>query len=271
MRTIAIIPARMGSGRFPGKPLHSIEGVSMIGHCYLRTRLSQTPTRVVVATPNEEVAQDIRALGGDVILTPEFDMCNDRIAWAYNEIAKVDGPYDLVINVQGDQPLIYPEMLDALIDAARTDPAFPSFTMVEPCTTLDDFHDLNRVKVLFREKDGGLIYMSRAPIPSPKKHGSMPEKTYKHVAIIAFKPDFLQKFLDFGMTYNEHIEGIDYNRVLEMGAEMKVIATDIVTDTVDTPEDLERVRVTMRTDRLWLSGAYGPRAGGASGAGETAP
>ena len=257
MTVIAIIPARMGSGRFPGKPLSDIDGLSMIAHCYLRTRLCRKLDRVVVATPNKEIYDHIAAIGGDVILTPEFDMCNDRIAWAYDKISEQDGEYDIVINIQGDQPLVYPQMIDAIIEARLSDPSFPSYTMVEPCSTLEDFYDLNRVKVIFRESDGGLIYMTRAPIPSPKKKNILPKKAYKHVAIIAFEPAFLKKFLSFGMTYNEEVEGIDYNRVLEMGDEMKVIVTNIVTDTIDTPEDLKRVQGIMKTDALWLSNSYG--------------
>jgi len=260
MRTIAILPARMSSGRFPGKPLQTIEGMSMIGHCFKRTSMSKNVDRVVVATPDKEVEDDIKRMGGDVIVTPEFDMCNDRIAWAYNEIRKTDGDYDLVINVQGDQPLVYPEMIDAILEERARGPAYCSYTLVEPVTTLDDFYDLNRVKVLFREKDNTLIYMSRAPIPSPKKKGVLPERAFKHVAIIAFEPDFLEEFLRFSMTYNEEVEGIDYNRVVEMGRDMKVLVTEIVSDTVDTPEDLERVRKTMKSDALWLQGKYRPRA-----------
>jgi len=256
MKTIAIIPARMNSGRFPSKPLSDIEGLSMIGHCYLRTKICKSLTRVVVATPNKEIADEITRLGGEVVLTPEFDMCNDRIAWAYDYIAKNDGEFDLVINVQGDQPLVFPEMLDAILTVRNEDPSFPSYTMVEPCYTLDDYFDLNRVKVIFREKDNGLIYMSRAPIPSPKTKNILPEKTYKHVALIAFEPEYLKEFLEFGMTYNEEVEGIDYNRIIEMGGQMKVIVTDMITDTIDTIEDLERVRKTMKNDKLWLSGAY---------------
>lgn len=256
MKTIAIIPARMGSRRFPGKPLSDIHGVSMIGHCFLRTRLAESLHRVIVATPNIEIVEEIKKLGGDVILTPEFDMCNDRIAWAYQEVVRHDGSYELVINVQGDQPLVYPEMLEAMIDARKEHPSFRSYTMVESCATLEDFYDLNRVKVIFREKDNGLIYMSRAPIPSPKKKNTLPQRAYKHVAIIGFEPSFLEEFLDFKMTYNEEVEGIDYNRVVEMGEQMKVIVTNVITDTVDTLHDLERVRVIMSKDRLWLSGIY---------------
>lgn len=258
MKTIAILPARMSSGRFPGKPLKQIAGLSMIAHCFLRTRLCRSLTKVVVATPDEVIAEDIRRLGGEAVVTPEFDMCNDRIAWAYDAIAAQDGPYDLVINVQGDQPLVHPDMLDQLLTAHAEGPRFKSYTLVEPLTSLEEFHDLNRVKVLFREKDGGLIYMSRAPIPSPKKHGVLPERVHKHTAIIAFEPAFLKEFLAFGMTYNEEVEGIDYNRVLEMGEEMRVLVTPIVSDTVDNQDDLDRVRKTMETDPLWLSGVYRP-------------
>ncbi len=259
MRTIAIIPARMASGRFPGKPLQLIDGLSLVGHCFLRTRLCRRLTKVVVATPNEEVAEEIRRLGGEVIVTPEFDMCNDRIAWAYEAIAARDGPYDFVINVQGDQPLIHPDMLNQLLDAFQADPGCRSFTLVEPLVLMDEFKDLNRVKVLFREKDNMLIYMSRAPIPSPKSRNVLPTKVYKHTAIIAFEPGFLREFLAFSMTYNEEVEGIDYNRVIEMGAEMKVLITPIVSDTVDTPEDLARVNRTMPSDPLWTSHAYYPQ------------
>ena len=256
MRTIAIIPARMSSGRFPGKPLQLIDGLSLVGHCYLRTRLCKRLDRVVVATPDEAIVEEIRGLGGEVIITPEFDMCNDRIAWAYEAIAAADGAYDFVINVQGDQPLIHPDMLDQLLDAFQADPGCRSFTLVEPLVLMEEFIDLNRVKVLFREKDDMLIYMSRAPIPSPKSHGVLPEKVYKHTAIIAFEPGFLQEFLAFRMTYNEEVEGIDYNRVIEMGAEMKVLVTPIISDTVDTPEDLARVNRTIPSDPLWSSGIY---------------
>ncbi len=256
MRTIAIIPARMGSGRFPGKPMQDICGLSMIGHCSLRTRLCRGLDRVVVATPDQNIADHIASLGGDIVVTPEFDMCNDRIAWAYDKILETDAPYDLVINVQGDQPLVFPEMLDAVITSAAALPEVPSFTMVEPCNTLEDFYDLNRVKVLFRAQDNMLIYMSRAPIPSPKKKDVLPASCWKHVAIIAFRPEFLKEFLAFGMTYNEEVEGIDYNRVIEMGREMHVSASQIITDTVDTPEDLARVNLTMRSDPLWAARAY---------------
>ena len=257
LRTIAIVPARMSSGRFPGKPLKAIDGMSMIGHCALRTRLCRALTKVVVATPDEEVAADIRRLGGEVVLTPEFDMCNDRIAWAYEKVAQTDGPYDLVINVQGDQPLVHPDMLDQIIAAHAAELALESSTLVEPLTLIAEFHDLNRVKVLFRETDGGLIYMSRAPIPSPKTHGVLPERVYKHTAIIAFKPDFLREFLAFGMTYHEEVEGLDYNRVIEMGRTRKVRVTPIVSDTVDNAEDLARVTKTMASDPLWNAKAYG--------------
>ena len=257
MKSIAIIPARMSSGRFPGKPLKQIEGMSMVAHCHLRTMLCKSLTRIVTATPDKEVADDIRRHGGDVVLTPEFDMCNDRIAWAYNKIAEDDGAYDLVINVQGDQPLVYPEMIEQILESHDKGPRYKSYTLAEPLVDLNEFHDLNRAKVLFRAKDQVLIYMSRAPIPSPKKNDVLPDRVYKHTAIIAFEPDFLQDFLEFGMTYNEEVEGIDYNRVVEMGEEMKVLVTDIISDTVDTPEDLERVSIKMKTDALWTSGAYG--------------
>jgi 3-deoxy-manno-octulosonate cytidylyltransferase (CMP-KDO synthetase) len=205
------------------------------------------------------VAADIRNLGGDVVVTPEFDMCNDRIAWAYQAIAAQDGPYDLVINVQGDQPLVHPDMLDQIIAAHGAEPDLDSSTLVEPLTLIEEFVDLNRVKVLFRDSDGGLIYMSRAPVPSPKVHGVLPDRVFKHTAIIAFRPAFLTEFLAFGMTYNETVEGIDYNRVIEMGRRMKVLVTPIVSDTVDTQEDLDRVTKTMANDPLWRAGAYTKR------------
>lgn len=249
----------MTSSRFPGKPLALIDGLSVIGHCFLRTRLCKRLDRVIVATPDEEIAENIHKLGGDVIVTPEFDMCNDRIAWAYEAIAAKEGPYDFVINVQGDQPLIHPDMLDQLLDAFRSSPDCRSFTLVEPLVLTEEYTDLNRIKVLFRERDNMLIYMSRATIPCPKHHGELPERVYKHTAVIAFEPAFLKEFLAFGMTYNEEVEGIDYNRVIEMGAEMKVLVTPIESDTVDTPEDLARVNRTMPTDPLWISRIYYPQ------------
>lgn len=256
MTSIAIIPARMNSGRFPGKPMKDIRGLSMVGHCMLRTMLCKSLDRVVVATPDQLIADHVKSLGGEALVTPEFDMCNDRIAWAYDKVSSQGTKYDLVINVQGDQPLVFPEMLDSILAAAKHYPATKSFTMVESCSTLEDFYDLNRVKVLFREKDQMLIYMTRAPIPSPKKKGIVPDKCYKHVAIIAFRPKFLREFLDFGMTYNESVEGIDYNRVIEMGELMHVSVTDRVTDTVDTQEDLDRVNKIMLKDPLWTTGVY---------------
>lgn len=250
MRIVGVIPARMQSGRFPGKPLALIHGIPMVGHVFLRSRLSSVLDGTYVATPDDAIVEYVRSIGGRAIMTsPHHQMCTDRVAEAALAIEReLDTPPEIVVNIQGDQPMVFPEMIDATVAALLEDPGEVCATMVEEIQSQSEFEDPNRVKVVMDLRDHAL-YFSREPIPSHRKfHGST--RRYKHVAIIAFRRDYLLEFAAQPMTPLERVESVDYLRVIEHGRPLKVVVTARKTETVDTPEDLRTVERLMADDPL---------------------
>lgn len=248
--TIAIIPARMASSRFPGKPLADIHGIPMIGHCYFRTKMSKTCDNVYIATCDDEIMDYAGSIDAPCIMTADtHERASDRIAEAMLKIEDDTGQrHDIVVLIQGDEPMLHPDMVDALVRAMDDDPNIKVANGVAPIPTVEEFEDPNEIKVVVDE-DGCAIYFSREPIPSRSKwDGNVP--MLKQVCIIPFRRDYLLEYNATPQTQMEKIESIDMLRVIETGGKVHMVEMHHETLSVDTPHDLERVVSMMADDAL---------------------
>lgn len=235
MDIIAIIPARMASTRLPNKPLADINGKPMIQHVYERVIKSDV-SDVIVACDHEHVKEVVQGFGGKAVLT-RMDHLNgsSRIA----EVAeKINADY--IINVQGDEPLINAEILNLLISGIAKD--IDVITLKQRITEEKDIDNPNCVKVVTDKDDNG-IYFSRSRIPYNRESF---DRYYKHIGIYGYSKDFLLKYVNMPPTPLEIAESLEQLRILENGYNIKVLETDHQLIGVDTPEDLERVRVFFR-------------------------
>ncbi len=250
MRVIGVIPARMGSSRFPGKPLATINGIPMIGHVYFRSKMSQTLNEVYVATCDTEIYDYIESVGGQAIMTSDsHERCTDRIAEATEKIESMIGSkVDIVVNIQGDEPMVYPEMIDEALEPMLHDDNLATSNLMGGIKTLEEHANPNTVKVVV-DNNQYALYFSREPIPSRKK-SAVDVSAFKQVAIIPFRRDFLFTFNHLEPTPLEQIESVDMLRALEHGYKIKMVPTNYKTFGVDTPEDLRSVEEYMKDDPL---------------------
>ncbi len=256
MRIIGIIPARMESSRYPGKPLAKIHGIPMVGHCYLRSKMCPLLDEVYVATCNQEVVDYMSAIGGIGIMTANtHERASDRAAEAMLKAEQLSGKKtDVVVMIQGDEPMLTPEMLAQAVAPMREDPSIQVLNLVGDIETREDHEDPNEVKVVVA-KNGDALYFSREPIPSWKKGAkSLPMK--KQICIIPFRRDYLLTFNSLPQTPLEIAESIDMLRVLEHGGRVRMVPTTVQTYSVDTPEDLRDVEEAMRNDALMARYAH---------------
>ena len=251
---ISIIPARMGSSRFPGKPMADILGMPMIGHVYKRVKMSKLLSEVYVATCDKEIYKYIESIGGKAVMTSDcHERCSDRCAEAMLKIEKDKNiKVDIMVMVQGDEPLTFPEMIDEAVQPMIDDSNLKITNLVADLETIQEFEDPNEVKVVM-DKDNNAIYFSREPIPSRKK-GILEVPMKKQVCVIPFRRDFLLEYNKMKATPLEIIESVDMMRILENGMKVKMIPTSYITKAVDTPEDLKRVVGMMREDKLFNKG-----------------
>lgn len=249
MKVLAIIPARMGSSRFPGKPMEKILGMPMIGHVYLRTKLSKDVSETYVATCDKEIFDYIKSIDGKVVMTADsHERCTDRTAEALLKIeAEVGSRFDIVLMIQGDEPMVTPAMVEASLKPL-SQPDVKVVNLAAKITNEKDFNDPNTVKVVF-DLNWNAIYFSREPIPSVKKN-SKEFIWYKQVCVIPFRRDFLLEFNDLSETPLERIESVDMMRILEHGQKVKLIEHNEVTQSVDTKADLLKVEHLMKDDKL---------------------
>ena len=250
MNIIGIIPARMGSSRFPGKPMELICGIPMIGHVYYRSKMSKTLSSVYVATCDMEISEYIESIGGSAIMTKDtHERCGDRVAEALLKIEEAEGEKaDIVVLIQGDEPLVHPDMIDEAIEPLLKDKNVVISNLVGDILTKEEWSDPNEVKVVV-DKQGFALYFSREPIPSNKKwNGKIPMK--KQICVIPHKRDFLLKFNELEPTPLEKIESVDMMRVLEHGYKVKMVPTCYDVYSVDTPTDLEKVEKIMQHDNI---------------------
>jgi 3-deoxy-manno-octulosonate cytidylyltransferase (CMP-KDO synthetase) len=250
MKIISIIPARMGSSRFPGKPMEEICGTPMIGHCYLRTKMCKDLYATYVATCDQEIYDYIKSINGNVVMTsPDHEMACDRAAEAMLKIEKdINSKVDIVVMVQGDEPMIRPKMISESLDPFEKDPNVNIVNLMSEMSTIKEFQDPNEVKVI-TDIHNDAIYFSREAIPSLKKFDST-IPMFKQVCIIPFKREYLLKFNSMSRTTLEIIESIDMLRVIENGEKIKMVKTEFNSYSVDTPDDLNRVRIIMKDDNL---------------------
>lgn len=250
MKIIGIIPARMASSRFPGKPLAEIRGIPMIGHVYFRSKMSNLLDEVYIATCDQEIMEYARSIGAPAIMTSaSHERASDRAAEAMQKIeADLEEKMDIVVMIQGDEPMIYPEMIDDAVRPLQQDPTILVSNLMARLGTKDEHEDPNEVKVVV-DQEGFALYFSREAIPSRKK-GVVDVPMLKQVCIIPFRRDFLLKFNNLKPTPLEIIESVDMLRVLEHGYKVKMVMSDHHTYSVDTPEDLECVNFNMVHDEL---------------------
>lgn len=259
MSAIVVIPARYDSTRFPGKPLALLKGIPVIQHVYQNSLNSHLASDVIVATDSEAIFEKVLSFGGKPVMTSDSHMSGtDRIA----EVARSLN-YDIIVNVQGDEPLIKPEMIDdtiSLLDDSRASMG----TLAKRITDPREIIDPNVVKVVF-DKNGFAFYFSRAPIPFDRDGwnikntlsltlpprgggqgwGGIPKletpNWYKHVGIYSYRRDVLLKLSELPPARLELIEKLEQLRALENGFRIKIKETLTETSGVDTPEDLERI------------------------------
>lgn len=253
MNIISIIPARMGSSRFPGKPMADILGMPMIGHVYKRVKMSKLLSEVYVATCDTEIYNYVESIGGKAVMTSDcHERCSDRCAEAMLKIEKDENlKVDIMVMVQGDEPLTFPEMIDEAVSPMLEDKDIIITNLAADLDTIEEFEDPNEVKVVM-DLQGNAIYFSREPIPSRKK-GVPDVPMKKQVCVIPFTRDFLLEYNEMEPTPLEIIESVDMMRIIENGMQVKMIPTKYETKAVDTKEDLDRVVEIMREDTLFAS------------------
>jgi 3-deoxy-manno-octulosonate cytidylyltransferase (CMP-KDO synthetase) len=250
MYNIAIIPARMGSSRFPGKPLAAIHGMPMIGHVLKRTTLCKKLTDTYVATCDTIIKDYIHSIGGKAIMTADsHERCTDRTAEALLKIENQnDQKLDIVVMVQGDEPMVTPHMIDLAIKPLIDNKDLNVVNLMGELNSVDEFENPNEVKVVV-DGQSNALYFSREPIPSRKK-GARRVTMNKQVCIIPFRRDYLLKFNSMPETPLERIESVDMLRILEHGEKVRMVKIDTVNKSVDTPEDLKQAADLMKNDQL---------------------
>ena len=250
MNIIAIVPARMGSSRYPGKPLALIHGTPMVGHVAFRTAMATSLAATYVATCDDIIRNYCENAGLKVVMTGDHHVrCTTRTAEAMLKIeAEMGQKADIVVMVQGDEPMITPDMIDAAIAPMLKDPSINVVNLMANLASLEEFEDPNEVKVVV-DRNGDALYFSREPIPSRKK-GSDVVPMRKQVCIIPFRRDYLLEFTAMEESPLEIYESVDMMRILEYGGKVRMVPTDKRTLSVDTPEDLARVVALMEGDPL---------------------
>lgn len=242
MGVSVVIPARYASTRFPGKPLADLCGKPMIQWVYERSSLCESVDRVVVATDDERIADAVKGFGGDVAMTrSDHATGTDRLA----EVAEnIDD--ELIVNVQGDEPLIDPAMIHAAVSPLLADSSIPMGTLKTPLTSLEEYQNPNVVKVV-TDQQGFALYFSRASIPYPRDFSAdLGSKwptlaTAKHIGLYVYRREFLLQYPKLSATPLEEQECLEQLRALEHGFRIRVAETDLVGIGVDTPDDLKKV------------------------------
>jgi len=250
MNIVGIIPARMASSRFPGKPMADILGMPMIGHCLKRAQMSEILNDVFVATCDKEIFDYIENIGGNSIMTSKtHERASDRTAEAMLKIESLTRKkIDIVVLLQGDEPMTNSKMINLAVEPLLKDDSLSITNLYASICSIKEFEDPNEVKVVL-DNNKNALYFSREPIPSRKK-GVLNVTMYKQVCVIPFRRDFLLDYNKMHPTPLEIIESVDMMRVLENGIKIKMVHISENNCSVDTKDDLKKVIELMRNDKL---------------------
>jgi 3-deoxy-manno-octulosonate cytidylyltransferase (CMP-KDO synthetase) len=238
MRKLIVIPARYESTRLPGKPLLEIAGRPLIQLVYERAAESRLQDGVIVATDDERIVHAVTAFGGDAVMTSSS--CRSGTDRVFEAVRQREA--GLVINLQGDEPFMRPDMADLLFSVMEKED-LDMATLCSPIADDREYHDPNTVKVVLDGR-GFALYFSRSPIPYLRNGATRP-LLYKHIGIYAFKRDFLERFVKMPRSRLEELESLEQLRVLENGFRIRVLTTQYDGFGVDTPADLERARLAF--------------------------
>ncbi len=252
-KIIAVIPARYGSTRFPGKSLAFIKDKPMIQWVYERTRLSRLVTRIIVATDDERIRKAVLDFGGEAVMTSvDHRTGTDRIAEVVRAI-----DCEIVVNVQGDEPLVHPDMIDEAVAPLDKDPSIPMGTVCRKIEDRCEAFDPNVVKVVI-DKEGFALYFSRSPIPWDRDSWSgirslndlsLSGFMYKHIGLYAYQRDFLLTYARMPQTPLEAVEKLEQLRALESGYRIKTVVTEHESFGVDIPGDLGKILQRLERDQ----------------------
>lgn len=235
MRVLCVIPARYASTRLPGKPLREIAGKPMICRVYERASQAKRIEKTLVATDDERIFEAVKSHGGEAMMTSkDHPTGTDRLA----EVAAAYEDMELIINVQGDEPLIEPDLIDALAKMFEDEPELQMATVMTELADENEAGNPNNVKVV-TDKEGYALYFSRSLIPYPRNAGKSP--VCKHIGIYAYRREFLLRYAKLAPTPLEQAESLEQLRALENGYRIKVLRTDCRFVGVDTEEDLALV------------------------------
>jgi len=248
MKVLALIPARMGSSRFPGKPMAELLGKPMIGHVWARVASSSSVDMTAVATCDAEIADYIRGEGGTAVMTSSaHERASDRCAEALLVLeAEMGVVFDIVVMVQGDEPMVEPDMIREAVDAMIADDNILVVNLLAPIENQAEFEDRNCIKVVC-DLDSNALYFSREPIPTRAREG-VHSRAGKQVCIIPFRRDYLLEYTKLLPTPLEIAESVDMLRVLEHGGRVRMVPTRYRSQSVDTQEDLRKVEALMRQE-----------------------
>ena len=240
MKVLGIIPSRYESSRFPGKPLIDIAGKSMIQRVYEQSMKSTLINELIVATDDQRIYEHVKSFGGNVMMTSgSHTSGTDRCG----EVVEKYNDFDIVINIQGDEPLIRPEQLDELLTVFKNSDVKLA-TLIKKMSSIDDVLNPNRIKVVL-DKDNNGTYFSRSPIPfianTDESEWLNKADFWKHIGIYAWRSDVLSRLIELPKTELEKQESLEQLRWIYYGYKITTVETEIETPNIDVPEDLEKV------------------------------
>jgi len=237
MRIAGIIPARFASTRFPGKPLALIAGKTLIERVWRQAKKSRKLSEVYIATDDSDIQRTAEGFGAEVIMTSKLCRSGtDRLAEAARKAAR---GAELVINIQGDEPVISPALIDRIAECLQKDPGLPAATAAFPLTDKKAIADPNVVKVVF-DLEHNALYFSRYPVPFPRRPQS-PSGYFKHIGIYGYRRGFLLEFAAWKQTPLEKAEQLEQLRILEMGGKIRVVISNKDSFGVDVPADIQKI------------------------------
>lgn len=251
-KIIGVVPARMAASRFPGKPLYPIHGRPMVEHVFLRAKMYDSWDRLVLATCDHEIEQFAKGKGIPVVMTgTHHTRALDRVAEAVDRLGEAVADDDIVVCVQGDEPMMRPDMIDAVVSPLLANPSIPCTVLAMHITEKSIWLNPDTVKIIHNDA-GEVLYTSRAPLPYCKGEFSPALMARRIYGIFAFRWQYLKAFTAHAETRLEQLEACDSNRILDMPFRQYIAPYPYVESfSVDSPDDIELVEKHMVSDQYW--------------------